>query len=150
MRFLWGTNWTFIYYIEGINISVHRENQGDRGFVEIQFKSHDFCDESNERRVDIRVQALLASVESTPLGKVRPCDIHELVNSLKLRKACGLEGIPNECLKHFPRRSFVYLTHLFNRCLRLSNFPKPWKQAKSVTLPKPGKDPKIPSKRMSD
>jgi hypothetical protein len=34
------------------------------------------------------------------MEKVRPCDIHKLVNSLKLRKACGLDGIPNECLRH--------------------------------------------------
>jgi hypothetical protein len=32
---------------------------------------------------------------NTPLRKVRPCDIHKLVNSMKLRKACGLDGIPN-------------------------------------------------------
>jgi hypothetical protein len=36
------------------------------------------------------------------------------------------------------------LTHLFNHCLRLSYFPKPWKEAKVITLPKPGKDPKLP------
>jgi hypothetical protein len=49
--------------------------------------------------VETRVQALLASVDETPLVKVRPCDIHKLANSLKLRKACGLDGIPNECLR---------------------------------------------------
>jgi hypothetical protein len=36
------------------------------------------------------------------------------------------------------------LTHLFNHCLRLSHFPKSWKEAKIITLPKPGKDPKFP------
>jgi hypothetical protein len=46
--------------------------------------------------VEIRVQALLASVDDTLLGKVRHCNIHKLANSLKLRKACGFDGIPNE------------------------------------------------------
>jgi hypothetical protein len=36
------------------------------------------------------------------------------------------------------------LTHLFNHCLRLPHFPNPWKEAKTITLPKPGKDPKFP------
>jgi hypothetical protein len=31
-----------------------------------------------------------------------------------------------------------------NHCLRLSHFPKPWKETKVITLPKPGKDPKFP------
>jgi hypothetical protein len=35
-------------------------------------------------------------------------------------------------------------THLFNHCLRLSHFPKPWKEAKFIMLPKPGMDPKFP------
>jgi hypothetical protein len=36
------------------------------------------------------------------------------------------------------------LTHLFNHCNRLSQFPNPWKEPKVITLPKPGKDPKFP------
>jgi hypothetical protein len=66
--------------------------------LENQFTSHDLCDENHEQQVETRVQALLASVDHTLLSKVRPCDIHKLANSLKLRKACGL-GIPNECLR---------------------------------------------------
>jgi hypothetical protein len=41
---------------------------------------------------------------------------------------------PNECLRHLPRRPLIYLTHLFNHCLGLSHFPKPWKEAKIITL----------------
>jgi hypothetical protein len=113
-------------------------------YLENQFTSHDPCDENHERWVETRVQALLTSVDNTPLGKVRPCDIHKLVNSLKLRKVSGLDGIPNECLRHFPRRPLVHLTHLLNHCLWLSHFPKPLKQAKVITLPKQSKDPKFP------
>jgi hypothetical protein len=63
---------------------------------------------------------------------------------LKLRKACGIDGIPNECLRHLPRRPLVHLTHLLNHCTRLPHLPNPWKEAKIITLPKPGKDPKLP------
>jgi hypothetical protein len=36
------------------------------------------------------------------------------------------------------------LTHLFKHYLRLSHFPQSWKEAKIITLPKTGKDPKFP------
>jgi hypothetical protein len=78
------------------------------------------------------------------MGKVRPCDIHKLANSFKLKKVCGHDGIPNECFRHFPRRPLVHLPHLFNHCHWLSHFQKPWKEAKVITLPKPSKDPKFP------
>jgi hypothetical protein len=86
---------------------------------------------------------LLTSVDDNSLGKAKPCDIRKLTNSLKLRKACGLGAIPNEYLRHFPRTSLVYLTHLFRHYIQLSHFPMPWKKAKVITLPKTGKDPKL-------
>jgi hypothetical protein len=112
--------------------------------LENHFISHYLCDENHERKVETTAQALLASVSGTLLRKVRPCDIHNLANSLKLRKASGLDGIPNECLRHLPRRPLVRLRHLLNNCLWLSHFPKPWKEVKVITLPKPSKDPKCP------
>jgi hypothetical protein len=42
---------------------------------ENQFTSHNLSNESHERRVEIRVQALVASIDNTLLGKVRPSDI---------------------------------------------------------------------------
>jgi hypothetical protein len=113
-------------------------------YLENRFTFHDLWDENHERQVETTVQNLLASVDGTPLGKVRPCDIYKLTNSLNLRKDCGLDAIPNEYLKLLPRRPLIYLTHLFNFCIRLSNFLKPWKKAKFVTSLKPGKDPKFP------
>jgi hypothetical protein len=46
--------------------------------------------------------------------------------------------------RHLPRRPLVHLTHSFNHCLHLPHFPKPLKDAKVITLPKLGKDPKFP------
>jgi hypothetical protein len=93
--------------------------------------------------VETTVQTLPASVDGRQLGKVRPCDIYKLANSLKLRKDCGLDGIPNKCLRQLPRRSLVHMTQLFNHCLWLAHFPKPWNRVK-VTLLRPGKNPKFP------
>jgi hypothetical protein len=60
--------------------------------------------------------------------------LQKLNYSLKL-KSCGIDGIPNEYLRHLPRWPVVRLTHLFNHCLQLFHFPSPWKEAKFITLP---------------
>jgi hypothetical protein len=112
--------------------------------LENQFTHHNLCDENHERRVDARVQTLLEATDNKPPKRIRPCDLEKLINSLKLRKTCGTDGIPNECLRQLPIRPLVHLTHLFNHCLQLSHFPKSWKVAKTITLPKPGKDPNFP------
>jgi hypothetical protein len=68
----------------------------------------------------------------------------EEIQCFKLGKARGFESIPNEYFHHLPRRPHVRLTHLFNYCFRLGHFPAPWKEAKIVTPPKPGKNLKFP------
>jgi hypothetical protein len=66
------------------------------------------------------------------------------MHSLKMKNACGIDGIPNEWLRHVPRRPLVHLTYVINYCLMLSHFPKSWKEARVIPVPKQGKDPKFP------
>jgi hypothetical protein len=89
-----------------------------------QFTHHDLCDENHERRVEVSVQTLLEAVDNKPPERIRPCDLQKLISFLKLRKSCGIDGIPNECLRQLQRRPLVHLTHLFNQCLQLSHFRK--------------------------
>jgi hypothetical protein len=103
--------------------------------LENQFTPHDLSGDNNEWRVEARVQALLEAVDNNPPERIRLCDISKLINSLQLRKACGMDGIPNECLRHLPRRPLLYLTRLINHCLPISHF------SKVTPLLKPGKDP---------
>jgi hypothetical protein len=80
--------------------------------LENQFTLHDLCDENHKRQVQATVRTLLEAIENISPERIGPCDLQKLVNSLKLRKACGIDGIPNECLRQLPRRPFVHLTHL--------------------------------------
>jgi hypothetical protein len=112
----------------------------------MQFTPHDLCDGNHERQVEAKVQALMESVDNSHRQRIRPCDIQIIINTLKLRMACGIDGIPNACLRHLPRRPLVHLTHLFIHCLRLSHFPNSWKEAKVITLSKRSKDSKSPQK----
>jgi hypothetical protein len=43
--------------------------------------------------VDARVQDLLEAADSDPPERIRPCDLQKLLNTLKLKKACGNDGI---------------------------------------------------------
>jgi hypothetical protein len=88
--------------------------------------------------VEARVQDLLEAADSDLPERIRPYDLKKLLDSLKLKKPCGIDGIPNECLRHLPRRPLVNFTYLIDHCIRLSHFPTSWKEAK------PGKDPKFP------
>jgi hypothetical protein len=47
-----------------------------------EFTPHDLCDESHERRVEARVQALLEAAENDSPEKIRPCDLLKLISSL--------------------------------------------------------------------
>jgi hypothetical protein len=60
--------------------------------------------------VETEVKALLTSVDDTSLKKVRPYDIQKSVKTLRVRKACELDGIPKECFRHLPR-PLAHLTH---------------------------------------
>jgi hypothetical protein len=41
-----------------------------------------------------RVESKLCSKLPERIG---PCDLQKLLYSLKLKKACGIDGIPNDC-----------------------------------------------------
>jgi hypothetical protein len=96
--------------------------------LENQFTPHDLCEENHELRLEARVQALLEAVDNNPLERIRPCDFQKLINSTNLKKGCGINGIPNECLRRLPRRPLVNLTHLINNYIWLSHFPASWKE----------------------
>jgi hypothetical protein len=70
--------------------------------LETQFTPHDLCDGNHERRLEAKVQALLEDIDDSAPQRMRLCDLQKLNYSLKL-KSCGIDGIPNEYLRHLPR-----------------------------------------------
>jgi hypothetical protein len=133
---------TAIHGLLGLKYHLEDKANSKVDCLENQFTPHDLREENHKRRVEARVQALLEAADTDPPERIRPCDLQKLLNSLKLKKACEIDGIPNECLRHLPR-SLVHLTHLINHCIRLSHLPTSSKETKVVALPKPGKDPKF-------
>jgi hypothetical protein len=70
-------------------------------YLENLFTPHELCDTDHERRVEARVQALLTTAGENSSVNFRLCDVSKEIRSLKLGKACGIDGIPNECLRQF-------------------------------------------------
>jgi hypothetical protein len=58
------------------------------------------------KNINSGCRVVLAAADDIPLGKVR----QKLIKSLELRKVCGIGVIPNEYLKHLPRRP-QYIRH---------------------------------------
>lgn len=60
----------------------------------------------------------------------------------KLRKklSSGTDNIPNILLRNIPEETILEYCKLFNNMLNNSYFPRAWKMAKVVVLPKKGKD----------
>jgi hypothetical protein len=48
--------------------------------------------------VEAQVEALLATVSGDNPVKFWPCDVSKTIESLKLGKVCGFDGIPSECV----------------------------------------------------
>jgi hypothetical protein len=68
--------------------------------------------------------------------------IKNLIKKLKSGKAPGCVVVPNILLKNIPA---VFLTYIFNSCLKLCYFPKQWRNATVQPIPKPGRDHTDPS-----
>lgn len=67
-------------------------------------------------------------------------EIKHQIKQSKNRKAPGVDNINNLVLKHLPNKAIAFLTKLFNACITIGYFPAPWKTAKVIPTPKPGKD----------
>ena len=63
-----------------------------------------------------------------------PMVLHGL-NSIK-SLASGLDGIPGFLYKKFAELLVMPLYHIFVACLKLGHFPKPWRRANVMPIPK--------------
>lgn len=80
-----------------------------------------------------------------PTDYVSPLDVWNTIKKLSPRKAPGHDQITNKALKHLPQSASTIIANIFTACLRLSYFPKSWKRAVIIMIPKPKKDHMIPN-----
>ncbi|GFX88612.1 retrovirus-related Pol polyprotein from type-1 retrotransposable element R1 [Trichonephila clavipes] len=112
-------------------------NSFEETINEVLFYSFpDDCEnEDDDCHKEIRSDALIyTSVTDDP-----PFTIHEInavINKLKLKKAPGPDSIPNEVVKKLHEMYPDLFLTVFNSCLRLKTFPRCWKNAKIILIPK--------------
>lgn len=69
-------------------------------------------------------------------------NLHEVMAikaRLNNKKSAGEDGLTNFILRKLPVIFWTYTTIIFNNCLRRNYFPKPWKKAVIIPLPKVSK-----------
>jgi len=99
---------TAIHGYRGLKFLPYEKANAIADCLENRFTHHDLCEEHHERRVEALVQDLLETEDTAPSEIIIPCDLKRLIKSLRLKKACGIDGIQNECLRYLPKRILVH------------------------------------------
>ena len=94
--------------------------------------------------VDVALESYLQTPASEP-KLTNPDGVREAIRGLKQGKAPGPNGIPNRALKDLPLRAVLLLVQIFNAIPCTHHFPPVWKNARVISILKPGKDPAQPS-----
>ena len=78
------------------------------------------------------------------LAPITPEDVKRIIKSFKNKKAPGTSRISKEDLVNLPPEGHVFLAEIFTACLSAGYFPKRFKHAKMIFIPKSGKDGRRP------
>lgn len=95
-------------------------------------------------KINKEVTSYLNSSASFHAPVVEMDEVIDILRQSKAGKASGLDGINIKVVKNFPVVALQFLVLIFNLCNKHCYFPAPWKIAKTIAIPKPGKDPKDP------
>lgn len=69
-------------------------------------------------------------------------EVESIIKEIKANKAPGYDGITPKKIKIFPENVLLLLIDIFNKCHNINYFPKCWRKATIILLPKAGKDDK--------
>lgn len=71
---------------------------------------------------------------------ISPKDIASHIKTLGSFKVPGPDGITNILLKYIPKKALIQITYIINQAILLNYFPKVWRTATLIPIPKPNKD----------
>lgn len=79
----------------------------------------------------------------TTFPPILPNEIANALGTLKPHKAPGSDCIPNILLKNLPESLLDKISEIFNVCIKLNHWPRSFKTAKVIPIPKTGKDNRL-------
>ncbi|GBN66006.1 RNA-directed DNA polymerase from mobile element jockey [Araneus ventricosus] len=109
--------------------------------LEKQFKNNDLSHPPTECIVREKVRKFKKSPITTPIIPCKASEVFENICKIKNNKSPGIDKVSNNMLKRLPLKTILRLTELINAILKRQYFPKAWKTAIIVPIPKPGKNP---------
>lgn len=92
------------------------------------------------RGVESKVKELV-NQDLLNVKEIKSVSVYNIIKELKKGKAPGPDGISVGIIKNFSFIAIEILTGIINVCFRLGYFPNSWKHAKTIAVPKSGKDP---------
>lgn len=107
--------------------------------LEQRFKPYDYSPESIRRQVDEFLESPFQM--SLPANPVTLTEVKDLVGKLSPKKTPGEDLLDNRTIRLLPDQALQFLVSLFNSVITLGYFPKVWKSANIIMIPKPGKSP---------
>lgn len=79
-------------------------------------------------------------LSSHEFNMTTPKEIKQIIRTIKPRKSPGYDTINGILIKNLPIKGHIFISYLFNACMKFSYFSKHWKMAKVIPILKPGKD----------
>lgn len=83
-------------------------------------------------------------LEGLPMEGIAPHEIEAALTRMAAWKAPGPDGLPVVVWQQIWPTVKQWVVEIFRASLRRSYFPRPWKVARIVVLPKGGRDPSLP------
>ena len=103
---------------------------------------HFYPDDSDDTSAEqLMLRAKFSDVPDTDDDiTVTSAEVLECLAAMNPNKAPGYDHLTSDIVTAAVNVNVDFITSLFNRCLEIGHFPKPWKTAVVRILPKPGKD----------
>ena len=128
----------------GIAYSIEEKTEAFADQMEERFRPNVDFDPDYEWKEEVNSLLQEDKESLEPLRAASPKEILETVRMLKNRRAPGPDGILNMALKNLPNRGLAAMANITNAIMRLCHFPRRWKNADIVIIPKQGKDLRFP------